>query len=106
MLNYVLLTTAMVFSHKLTQTSWCCAVSASLEVKLVLGNKVLHNPADAGGASASGHLHCHCVSGNSSFTPIYPKYTAFLLGNSLFLWSFIAAWQTLSLSQTICKPTR
>lgn len=44
-LTCALVTIAMVFCHELTLASWCWAVSASLEVNLLLGNKsspVLH----------------------------------------------------------------
>lgn len=76
-LNCVQVIIAMVFCHKLIQASWCCAVSASLEVNLLLGNEVLPHCAHPGGASVSGQLHCYCVSRISSFTPHLPKAKSF-----------------------------
>lgn len=64
-LNYVLVIIAIFFYHRLTQTSWCCAISASLEVNFLLGTKVLADPAHPGRVAVSGPLHCHSVSRNS-----------------------------------------
>ena len=106
MLNCVLVTIAMVFCHKLTQASWCCAVSASLEVNLLLGNKVLPDPAHPGGVAVSGQLHCHCVSRNSSFAPHLPKANCFFIRKHSLSLEFYCSLADLSLSQTICEPTR
>lgn len=100
----VLVTIAIVFCHKFTQTSWCCAISTSLEVNFFLGTKIPPDPGHPGGVAFSGPLHCHSVSRNSSFTPHLPKANcSFIRKYSLSL-EFCSTPIDLSLSQTSVHP--
>lgn len=103
-LNYVLVIIAIVFCHKLTQTSWCCAISASLEVKSSLGAKVLPEPAHPGGVAVSGPLHCHSVSRNFSFTPHLPKANCCFIRKYSLSLEFYCSLMDLSLPQTFAHP--
>lgn len=97
------MTIAIIFCHKLTQTSWC-AISASLEVNILLGTKVLSDPAHPGGVAISGPLHCHSVSRNSSFTPYLPKGNCSFIRKCSLSLEFYCSLIDLRLSQTSVHP--
>lgn len=102
-LNYVLVAIAIIFCHKLTQISWC-AISSSLELDFLLGTEVLPDPAHAGGVAASGPLHCHSASRNSSFTPHLPKANCSFVRKCSLSLEFHCSLMDFSLSQTSVQP--
>lgn len=106
MLYHVLVTIAMVFHHKLTQASWCSAVSENVEVMPMSGNKVHPNPADPGCFWTAPLSFCQR---DSSFTPCLPKANCFILFVLVRKYSlsleFYCSLADLGLYQTTIKTT-
>lgn len=93
----------MVFCHELTQASWCWAVSASLEVNLLLGNKsspILHIQNEQLFLDSSTIIVTVEIPPS---LPTCPMQTVFLSGNTLYLWNFIAAWKPLAYLRSSVK---